>query len=259
MKERSESWLSHVQSLSVQGEFFKLDALQEKSVEWKSIIYNLPHKVARFLMNSLTHTLNTNANLVRWGKMTSAKCNKCNNRETVHHVLNACPVPLDEGRYTWRHDNILLYILETMQKGINASNQDVDITSDLKLGSWSKQGISTVPLQCTQTNLIPDICALWKNEKKLVIVELSVPFETNTEKTHEYKERKYAPLISDIESKRYSVKYSPIEVGSRGYISPDNTKRLKMLLNEFGKPTPYKIFRDNLSKLAVTSSFVIYY
>ena len=88
MKERSESWLSHVQSLSVQGEFFKLDALQEKSVEWKSIIYNLPHKVARFLMNSLTHTLNTNANLVRWGNVTSAKCNKCNNRETVHHVLN---------------------------------------------------------------------------------------------------------------------------------------------------------------------------
>ena len=32
---------------------------------WKSLVYNLPHKVATFLMNSVTDTLNTNANLCR--------------------------------------------------------------------------------------------------------------------------------------------------------------------------------------------------
>ena len=101
----------------------------------------------------------------------------------------------------------------------------------------------------------------WKNLKKLLILELSVPFETNLNKAHEYKETKYAPLISDIESKEYTVHYFAIEVGSRGYISPDNAKRLKLVLNEIGKPTKFKIFCDNISKLAVTctSSFVIYY
>ena len=94
---------------------------------------------------------------------------------------------------------------------------------------------------------------------KLLILELSVPFETNIQKIHEYKERKYAPLISDIESNGYTVQYFPIEVGSRGYISPDNTKRLKTILTEFGKPINFKSFRDSISKLAVTSSFVIYY
>ena len=29
-------------------------------------------------------------------------------------------IALDEGRYTWRHDNnILLYLVETIQKGVN--------------------------------------------------------------------------------------------------------------------------------------------
>ena len=83
-------------------------------------------------MNALTDTLNTNANLVRSGKMISAKCKKCTNKETLHHVLNACSIALDEGRYTWRHDNILLYIVETIQKGVNELEESVQITSDLK-------------------------------------------------------------------------------------------------------------------------------
>ena len=62
IKERSLEWQNHTQNLAVQGNFFQLAALESKSVDWKSIIYNLQHKVARFLMNALINTLNTNAN-----------------------------------------------------------------------------------------------------------------------------------------------------------------------------------------------------
>ena len=259
MKERSLEWQNHIQNLAVQGKFFELAALESKSVDWKSIIYNLPYKVARFLMNALTDTLNTNANLVRWGKMISAKCKKCTNKETLHHVLNACSIALDEGRYTWRHDNILLYIVETIQKGVNELEESVQITSDLNISPWFKTGISTIPIQCTQTSLIPDICAYWQDQKKLTIIELSVPFETNTEKAHTYKESKYAHLIIDLESKGFTVKYFAIEIGSRGHITPQNKTRLNSILTEFGKPVPLKDFRNTMSKLAIISSFTIYY
>ena len=210
-------------------------------------------------MNALTDTLNTNANLVRWGKMISAKCKKCTNKETLHHVLNACSIALDEGRYTWRHDNILLYIVETIQKGVNELEESVQITSDLNISPWFKTGISTIPIQCTQTSLIPDISAYWQDQKKITIIELSVPFETNTEKAHTYKESKYAHLIIDLESKGFTVKYFAIEIGSRGHITPQNKTRLNSILTEFGKPVPLKDFRNTMSKLAIISSFTIYY
>ena len=232
--------------------------MESKSVEWKSLIYNLPNKVAKFLMNSLSDTLNTNANLSRWGKRSSANCKRCENRETVHHVLNACPMSLDEGRYTWRHDNILMYLAEAIQEGIH-SFVDVIMYTDLKEERWTKEGISTIPLECTQTNLIPDICILWKNIKKLLILELSVPFEMNIPNAHEYKSNKYAPLVTDIEANGYSVVYLPLEIGSRGHISPDNATRLKRLLKETGSPVRLKQFQKNLSKLSIVSSFVIYY
>ena len=86
-----------------------------------------------------------------------------------------------------------------------------------------------------------------------------MPFETNTEKAHTYKESKYAHLIIDLESKGFTVKYFAIEIGSRGHITPQNKTRLNSILTEFGKPVPLKDFRNTMSKLAIISSFTIYY
>ena len=210
-------------------------------------------------MNALSDTLNTNTNLVRWGKLISDKCKKCSNRETLHHVLNACSVALEEGRYTWRHDNILLYIVETIQEGVKQINETIQIQTDLNPGPCPKNGISTIPPQCTTTPLIPDICVFWEDRRKLTIIELSVPFESNVDKAHAYKESKYTHMITDIESNGYEVKFCAIEIGSRGHITPQNKTRLKSILTEFGKPTPFKVFRNTLSKLAIISSFTVYY
>ena len=134
---------------------------------------------------------------------------------------------------------------------------DTVIYSDL--AGDARPARSTIPLECTQTNLIPDICIFWKRDKKLLVIELTVPFETNLHKANDFKSNKYASLISDIEANDYTVVVMPIEIGSRGFISKDNAHRLK-------KPSPCvgtmnvssKTFRDKLASLAITSSFVIY-
>ena len=62
-------------------------------------------------LNSITNTLQTGDNLLMCGKATNDKCKQCKGRETTCHVLNNCPVSLEQGRYTWRHNNVINYIL----------------------------------------------------------------------------------------------------------------------------------------------------
>ena len=256
--ETSSEWASHVQSLAVQGTFFELVTLESKSTMWKSIMYNLPYRVAKFLANALSDTLNTNTNLSRWGKMISNKCNRCGNRETLLHVLNACQNALEDGRFTWRHNNLLHYLTGLIEKGVGSS-EDVRISVDLADSRYQKKGISTIPIECGATNLCPDICVFREQLKEILIFELSVPFETNVEKMHEYKSRKYCPLVNDIEENGFTVSLIPLEVGSRGrFISAENNTRLRKFLKTVGNPTSFKNARNALSKLAIISSFTIY-
>ena len=83
----SEYWHNHVKGLAVQGKMLELVAMEANNAHSKSIAFNLPQRVAKFMFNASCDTLNTNVNLNRWGKRTNDKCSKCGNRETLHHVL----------------------------------------------------------------------------------------------------------------------------------------------------------------------------
>ena len=125
-------------------------------------------------------------------------------------------------------------------------------------GQTKESGRSTIPVTCTQTNLIPDLCIVWTKQRKILIIELTVSFELNIEKAHNYKCNKYAPLVSDIETNNYEVTYLAIEIGSRGFISTDNAARLRKMLSLCGKSCSVKHICAKLAKLAIVSSFVIY-
>ena len=184
----------------------------------------------------------------------------------LNKVLNHCPVSLDQGRFTWRHNNILRHILEVARTGlIRDDNTPIDPVIYCDLPGDTDASVmparpsrSTIPLECTQTDLIPDLCIFWKEEKKLLILELTLPFETNLSRAHDFKRDKYAPLVSDIESNNYNVVFLPVEVGSRGFIDKENMQRLKKFVSMCSKPVSAKCFRDKLASLAIISSFVIY-
>ena len=207
-------------------------------------------------MDSVIDTLNTNANLCRWGKKISDKCKHCGNKETLHHVLNSCQTALQDGRFTWRHDNLLRYLIDLIHEGIKKT--EAQIFADLDIPPFKKTGASTIPNECTQTNLRPDICVLWKNLRKILLFELSVPFELNIDKAHDYKTQKYTPLLTDLEENGYDVTLICLEIGSRGFVSQGNEARLRKLLSVIDRPVKFKTVRHSLSKLATISSFVIY-
>ena len=126
-KHQAYHW-DHVTNLAVQGEYCRIWDIQESDFSWKSIMYNLPRGVTKFLLNSVFKTLPTKDNLSKWGKVISQECDLCGDRETTGHALSGCKVMLDQGRYTWCHDSILSKISTSMH---NHLNEDTQLHTDL--------------------------------------------------------------------------------------------------------------------------------
>ncbi len=88
----------------------------------------------------------------------------------------------------------------------------------------------------------PDIGAGDRCQNKVILFQFSVAFETNLDDAHHahhahhahdahhQKVEWYAKLTSDIENNGYKMMYSPVEMSTTGYISEDNTRRLKSFL-----------------------------
>ncbi len=91
----------------MQGEFGHLWEIEDSDFTWKTDLQNLPHRVAKFLINSPVNTVPTTDNLVRWGKYIAQSCDQCGNWENMADVLLGCPVALDQGHFTWRHHSVL--------------------------------------------------------------------------------------------------------------------------------------------------------
>ena len=89
------------------------------------------------------------------------------------------------------------------------------------------------------TTFKPDICVLSESEKKLYIIELTVPFEPNIPKSHQYKVDKYTPLANDVRENGYEPILLALEIGSRGYISKDNNKILRTIHKSMRLDIPF--------------------
>ena len=77
-------------------------------------MYNLKQGTLKFLITASIETLPTAANLVNWKKGTSDQCKLCKARETTPHILNNCSVSLDNGEYLWRHNNMVNYVMKSL-------------------------------------------------------------------------------------------------------------------------------------------------
>ena len=70
-----------------------------------------------------------------------------------------------------------------------------------------------------QTTLRPDIVLWSKAGKKLIVIELTVPWETRCEEAYERKKAKYTELLDLCKEKGWHTWLFPVEVGTRGFCS----------------------------------------
>ena len=157
----------HLLSLDKEGHMFRCTSTDAAEI-WGESLMCLPDDVRKFALNSAMDTLPHNANLYLWKKRGDNTCPLCGERQTLIHVLNACPVALGAQRYNTRHDAILEVIATTISAHLQPSER---ISSDLTN--------YTFPQHITSTTLRPDI-VLWDDTKRqLLLLELTVCFETS--------------------------------------------------------------------------------
>ena len=214
---------------------------------WKSTMFQLKSGTLKFMLNACIDTLPTPANLTRWKYTSSDKCKLCGNRGTTNHYLNCCKVMLDTNRYTWRHNNLINFIVTSVDPTFK-------VYSDLP--GWEATGGGTIPAELCTTNLKPDIVIIDSAKKKLHIFELTVPLTTNIDQRNIEKSRKYAPFVTDISGHDCTV--NCFEVSSTGFISKRNNSTLTTLHSFLRKDLKKSKFLSNLNALAWYGSYKIW-
>ena len=250
----NDYWREKISHYVMQGDYLALIMEERDCITWRSFLWDIPQGVLKFAINAGINTLPTLDNLKRWGKRVNDRCPFCGNIQTLLHVLSNCSVSLDQGRYTWRHDSVLLSIVSAVRDNLK---DGFAFYSDLPGFQASHGGV--IPPDILVTNLKPDLFIVHEASRSIVIVELTCPWDTNVERSHEYKQEKYSPLVADL-ARHYRVRYYPVEVSVRGQVTKKNKARFKSFIYECCND-PRPVFRQlilHCSKLSLLSSFSIF-
>ena len=109
------------------------------------------------------------------------------------------------------------------------------------------------------TNQRPDLFLVNRQLRKVVLFELTVPWDSNVDTSHDLKVRKYAPLINDL-SVGFNVEVFCFEVSVRGQLTKVNKARVKSFLWQISgqrRPSAVKLI-TGISRAALLSSFSIF-
>ena len=132
---------------------------------WSTVQQSMPKNIFNFSLIYLNNTLATRKNLCKWSILQSSACSFCLQAESLQHVVSSCKSYLDEGRYTWRHNSVLLCLAKTF-----SSFSDCLLYADLP--SFLS------PSVITGDSLRPDLVLISINST-LYILELTLGFESN--------------------------------------------------------------------------------
>ena len=90
----------------------------------------MPANLTSFCLASTYDTLPSPTNLKRWRITTEAMCTLCSKDVcTTAHILGACKVALQQGRYTFRHETVLHQVIEALQTFISNIKEAVPISA----------------------------------------------------------------------------------------------------------------------------------
>ena len=238
----------------MQGDYLALIMEEGGCITWRSYLYDIPRGVMKFAINAGLNTLSSMDNLKRWGKRVSDRCPFCGNTQTLLHILSDCPVALDQGRYSWRHDSILANLIRIFCPKVA---EGMELFSDLP--GFHAPGGGSIPPHVLVTTQRPDIFIVNESTRVAVVFELTCPWDSNIDRCHTFKEDKYAPLVADL-SHNYKTYHFSVEVSVCGQITGNNRTRLKSLIyRSCVEPrATLKAVVPAFSKVALLSSFSIF-
>ena len=240
-----EARLTKAVAQKKQGSWLRWESVRAKKLPWDEL-WKMESRRIRFVISSVYDILPTPTNLCTWKLSEDPLCKLCGKRASLEHVLSACTKALADGRYTWRHNKVL----EVLAHGIDLRmrNQrsvgvvkgpqfisfviEAEATRGKQLKSTAGGTLATCndwqmradvnrqlafPQHIAITNLRPDIVLWSQTKKKVVLIELTVPYEERVDEAHERKRLKYQELVEQCQDKEWKTWCFPVEVGCRGF------------------------------------------
>lgn len=241
--------LSHADSLVMQGKIRVLDKYMKHDWNWQRFIFGMSEGMFKFKINSSNLSLPTPDNIRRWtSEHIQKNCQVCQSPcPTLKHVLTGCPVSLFQGRYTWRHNQVLHVIYSSVLAYIKTISSESNKTPYIhfvqhgqaktgtfprrklpgilgSFGDWhvlcdSVTSAYSIPLSIAITALRPDLFIYSESARRCLLIELTVPFEDRVFISSERKSAKYRTLQTEIISNGFDCRLFTVEVGCRGNYS----------------------------------------
>ncbi len=236
-----------------QGAWTRWENAIERKVTWTELWKAEPQRI-KFLIQAVYDALPRPSNLPIWGKMESPACPLCSKRGTLEHILSCCSKALGEGRYRWRHDQVLKTIAEAIATGVEwakHSRYSRRAIAFIRAGEQPRPAAKTsagilatardwqllvdlerqfkFPNHITTTSLRPDIVLLSDFTKQVVLLELTVPWEDRLEEAYERKLAKYEGLVSECRQAGWRARSLLVEVGCRGFAARSLSRALSLL------------------------------
>ena len=223
-----------------QGAWTKWEEAEQRKVSWQELWRMEPIRI-KFLIKAVYDLLPSPTNLVRWGVAEDSRCGHCQERGSLEHVLSACKESLTMGMYTYRHNQVLKVLRDAVQPLMQQAKRksaDKKAINFVKEGEMSKakkketncllhagwtmsvdiEGGFSFPHHIAVTRQRPDMVLWCDDEKKVLLVELTVPWEGNMEWAHERKLARYVELEKDCRARGWSARTYAVEVGCRGFV-----------------------------------------
>ena len=182
---------------------------------WTKAHCNMPKNIFNFIVKYMNNTLATKKNLCKWSLSTTSACSFCFQSETLQHVVSSSNSYIQDGRYTWRHNSVLLRIARTLSSVANSS-----LFADLP--NFPSPSLITGDSLCLDLVLV-------LNNAFVYVLELTVGFESNIKINSDRKATKYLPLINHLHSSYSTVTFVNLFMRAIGIFGTSSESFLSML------------------------------
>ena len=271
----------HLHGLAMQGAMMAWNDVIAQDLSWNRLMYGLSSSMLSFALKLNVNMLPTPDNLFRWRKGTHS-CVLCHMpKVTPGHILSSCLVALNQGRFTYRHDQVLAVLYAAVcEKAASVKSafepRAVSPIKFVKAGTaaprtrrappatliqsavdWSiivdlAGHPYAFPLEVALTEKRPDIVMWSPASHQLVILELTVPDESRVVESQTLKRTRYAELVKDCEASSYTTTLLTVEIGVRGHVAVQTERCLKRL------GIWSRVLSTDLSNAAMRGSYAIY-
>ena len=147
---------------------------------WKYFLYSLPKGVMSFVLRSFIDCLPPLLLLNGWKTYDDTMHSLQQPWDPTLHTYS-CSVFLNQGRYTWQHNSILQHLVLALGSAYSSLNSAPQIYADLP--GYLSSTDSTIPSHTLPSSQRPDLVLLFPN-KKIYIIGLTIPFESNLDNAH---------------------------------------------------------------------------